>query len=91
MGGRTSLWKVLQNNSSTITRTIQEEHSLVELLYVVLKRVTFLSEYARVKQSKIYEFLFTDEIWMFKGETVTCSRQNRKTKEVSYPHLFFYW
>lgn len=80
-GGQTSLWKVLQNIGFHYKKD-DPKRALMEIPHVALKRVNFLSEYTRIKESGVYQFVFTDETWIFQDGTVARSWQDKDVRSV---------
>lgn len=80
-GGQTSLWKILRNIGFHYNKD-DPKRGLMELPHIVLKRINFLSEYIRYKKSDTYNFVFTDETWIFQNGNVARSWQDDDVRSV---------
>lgn len=55
---------------------------LMELPNVAFKRVKFLRSYMNEKMEGLYQFVFTDETWIFQNGTISRSWQDNNVKSV---------
>lgn len=55
---------------------------LMELPDIAFKRIQFLRRYVEIKQQNLYQFVFTDETWIFQNGTPGHSWQDESKHSV---------